>query len=114
MHIVYTTKVTTAPLPSIGREFVVLKFDPWGGDPVFEWDEHNQEKFWRHGILDFEVEECFQNPYCLRPHRKAKSDPEVYGDRYVVLGVTDGGRNLLIVVQFKGGNVVRPITGWEN
>ena len=23
---------------------MVLKFEPWGDDPVFDWDEHNQEK----------------------------------------------------------------------
>ena len=91
---------------------MVLKFEPWGDDPVFDWDEHTEEKFWQHGIRDFEVMECFNNEHFTRPHSKAKSQPEKYGDRFSVQGVTDGGRKLLIIVQYKGGNVVRPVTGW--
>ena len=92
---------------------MVLKFEPWGDDPVLEWDEYNEAKFWEHRIRDFEVEECFENAHFVVPHIKAKSEPEKYGDRYLIRGVTDGGRKLLVIVQHKNGNRVRPITGWE-
>ena len=92
---------------------VVLKFAPWGNDPFIEWDESNEEKVWNHGISSFEIEECFGNVYTVRPHNKAKSQPKVYGDRFLVRGVTDGGRGLVIIVQYKGSNVVRPITAWD-
>jgi hypothetical protein len=34
-------------------------------------------------------------------------------DRRQILGVTDGGRRLKLIVQIKPGNVVRIITGWD-
>ena len=93
---------------------MVLKFEPWGDDPVFDWDEENEAKIWEHGIRDFEVEECFENTHTVVPHEKSKSQPEKYGDRYEVRGVTDGGRKLLIIVQYPGANWVRPITAWDD
>ncbi len=94
---------------------MVLKFEPWGDAPGFEWDEHNEAKIWAHGIDAFEVEQCFdmENERFVIPHPKAKSEPEKYGDRYMVRGVTNGGRKLLIIVHHVGGNIVRPITAWE-
>ena len=94
---------------------MVLKYEPWGHNPGFEWDEHNGSKIWEHGIDAFEVEQCFdmENERFVSPHPKAKSWPEKYGDRYIVRGVTHGGKKLLIAVQYLGGNVIRPITAWE-
>lgn len=94
---------------------MTLKFEPWGGEPDFEWDEHNEAKVWTHAIDPFEVEQCFdpENERFVMPHPKAKSEPERYGDRYLVRGVTNGGRRLLIAVQYVGGNIIRPITAWE-
>ena len=93
---------------------MTLKFEPWGERPTFEWDEHNESKIWAHGIDVFEVEQCFdmENERFVTPHPKAKAEPERYGDRYMVRGVTNGGRKLLIVVQHVGRNIVRPITAW--
>ena len=85
---------------------MVLKFEPWGDDPEFDWDEDNESKFWNHGIRDFEVEECFENEHFAIPHKK-------YKDRYIIRGVTDGGRKLVIIIQYIGLNLVRPITGWS-
>ena len=102
-----------ARLPPEGRNAVVLKFEPWGKDYVLEWDEYNQEKIWKHAIRDFEIEECFENAHAVRPHAKMKSEPRKYRDRYCVTGITHGGRRIQIIVQFKGGNNVRPITAWE-
>ena len=94
------------------RTIVVLRAGPWGEDPTFEWDEDNIQKFWFHQIRDFEVEECFENEHAIRPHVKARSQPDKFGDRYLVHGRTDGGRRLQIIVQHKGGGLVRPVTGW--
>ena len=91
---------------------MVMKYEPWGDDPIFEWDEDTDEKFWHHKIRDFEVMECFKNAHDTRPHPKSASQFERYGDRFEVRGVTDGGRRLVIYVQYKGANVVRPFTGW--
>lgn len=92
---------------------MVLKFEPWGKDCIFEWDEYNLEKCWLHRIWDYEIEECFENAHFVKPHPKAKSEPQKYRDRFQIIGMTDAGRRLQIIVQFKGGNKVRPITAWE-
>ena len=90
-----------------------LQRAPWGDHLSFEWDEHNIEEMWKHGVRHFEVEQCFRNEHVIRPHRKARSEPEKYGDRYVVQGITDGGRKLVIIVQHTGDENVRPITAWD-
>ena len=66
--------------------------------PEFEWNEHNEEKLLdRHGVSAAEAEECFAS---------ASSRRRV-GDVYLLLGVTDSGRMLLLVYEQKGGGVVR-------
>ena len=94
---------------------MTVKYEPWGNNPDFDWDEHNAAKIWAHGIEIFEVEQCFEfgNERFVTPHPKAKSEPEKYGDRFEIRGATDGGRRLLIIVQHVGRNMVRPITAWE-
>lgn len=93
---------------------MVLSIPPWGDEPIFEWDEYNEFEIARHRITCFEVEECFENRYGAAPHNKAKSDPEKYGDRYRVRGRTHGGRELFIIVQHKGGDVIRPVTAFDS
>lgn len=92
---------------------MTLKYPPWGDEPEFEWDEDNENHIWRHHISAFELEECFEGDCEISPHKKAKSDPEKYGDRYEVRGSTAGGRKLSIIVQHVGGSLVRPITALE-
>jgi len=92
---------------------MTLKNPPWGDDPVFIWDEFNQDKIRKHCVRDFEVEQCFENPYDVVPHNKAKSKPEKYGDRYIVMGHSDAGRKLFIIVQHLQPNFVRPVTAWD-
>lgn len=89
---------------------MVLKFSPWGDDPNFEWDEFNEYEISQHQINCFEVEQCFENEHWIAPHNRVRSAPEKYGDRYLIKGITNGGKKLFIVVQYKGANVVRPIT----
>lgn len=93
---------------------MVLKFEPWGDDPIFDWDEENEQKVWSHGLNAFEVEECFKNAHSTIPHRQAKSQPERYGDRYEIRGMTDARRKLVIIVQYLGANWIRPITAWDD
>jgi len=88
-------------------------YAPWGSYPSFEWDEYNEGEVYQHGITPSEIEQCFDNEHFIRPHRKAHSEPEKYGDRYVVGGTTDGGRKLIIIVQNVGDGIIRPITAWE-
>ncbi len=92
---------------------MVLKFAPWGSNPTFDWDESNENEIWAHRIRDFEIEQCFENDYTVIPHKKAATEPEKYGDRYLVRGRTDGGRKLIVIVQYLGANFVRPVTAWN-
>ncbi len=92
---------------------MVLSFSPWGDEPEFEWDEYNESEVWGHHVIPDEVEQCFENPYRAIPHNKAKSDPEKYGDRFCIKGQTNGGRKLMIVIQYKGISKIRPITAYD-
>ena len=70
--------------------------------PEFEWDENNEAKLLdRHGVAAAEAEECFGN---------ANSRRRV-GDAYLLLGVTDSGRMLLLVYEQKRGGIVRVFSG---
>lgn len=92
---------------------MTLTVIPWGENPIFEWDEYNERKIDEHYLTCFEIEECFENPYWVAPHHKARSQPRKYGDRYKIRGTTDGGRKLFIIIQHKGGNLTRPITAFD-
>lgn len=66
--------------------------------PEFEWDEANEDKLLdRHNVSAFEAEQCFANPHTRRR----------VGDSMLMLGVTDGGRMLLLVYEQKPGGIVR-------
>ena len=66
--------------------------------PEFEWDENNEDRLLeRHKVSAAEAEECFANP---NSRRRA-------GDDLVLLGITDGGRMLLLVYQQRTNGVVR-------
>jgi len=92
---------------------VTLNFLPWGDNPQFDWDEYNEEEIFRHGVSWVEIEECFEDEYAAIPHNKAKSDPNKYGDRYIIVGRTSGGRRLYIIIQHLEGSFIRPITAWD-
>lgn len=75
-----------------------------GGLPEFEWDEHNEEKLLeRHNVSALEAEQCFANPSTRRRE----------GDALLLLGVTDGGRMLLLVYEQKSNGVVRVYSARE-
>ncbi len=93
---------------------MTLTVVPWGDDLIFEWDEYNEVEIWKHRVSCFEIEECFENPYRAAPHNKAKSEPKKYGNRYRIKGQTSGGRKLFVIIQYKGANVIRPITAFDS
>jgi uncharacterized DUF497 family protein len=66
--------------------------------PAFEWDENNEDKLLgNHGVSAMEAEQCFGNRHSKRRHK----------DALLMLGVTDGGRMLLLVYEQIQGGVVR-------
>ncbi len=73
---------------------------------AFEWDEKNENHISRHGVSPFEVEEVIvlSKPFYQRGRE----------GKYVVYGVTQEGRHLLIVfVIVKESNHIRVITARE-
>lgn len=72
--------------------------------PEFEWDEHNEDKLLlRHNVSAFEAEQCFGNPHTKRR----------VGDDLLMLGITNGGRMLLLVYEQKADGVVRVYSARE-
>lgn len=71
---------------------------------AFEWDAKNTDHIAQHRVLPEEAEEaCAHRPLILRSR---------YG-RYLVLGQTESGRYLTVVIQPKPGGIVRVITARE-
>jgi uncharacterized DUF497 family protein len=74
-------------------------------DPA-EFDfEFNEDKLAAHGITAHEAAEMLWNGF--HPLRDKDHD-----DRYLLLGRTDGGRPLKLVVLALGKRRLRIITGW--
>ncbi len=72
--------------------------------PELEWDENNEDKLLeRHNVTAAEAEECFANPNSRRRT----------GDDLLLLGVTDGGRMLLLVYEQKSSGTVRVYSARE-
>jgi uncharacterized DUF497 family protein len=73
--------------------------------PEFEWDEHNEDKLLaRHNVSAAEAEQCFANPH---PGSRR------VGDDMLMLGVTNGGRMLLLLYEQKASGVVRVYSARE-
>lgn len=73
--------------------------------PEFEWDEHNEDKLLaRHNVSAAEAEQCFANPHPA---------PRRVGDDLLMLGVTDGGRMLLLIYEQKPKGIVRVFSARE-
>jgi uncharacterized protein len=71
----------------------------------FEWDEYNELHLARHGITAPEAEEVFDNaPIWLRD---TKSEQE----RWLMIGRTNGGRWLTMVVEVNEAGLLRAFTG---
>ncbi len=80
---------------------------PSGGE-VWEWDAGNEAEVSRHGISMSEVQEVWDNGPVWVPNIRHHA-----GD-WKMLGRTNGGRRLTIVIRFYADrSVLRPITGWK-
>ena len=71
----------------------------------FEYD-FDTDELAAHRVTFEEAIQVFDNDYRVLRNKG-------YRDRYQILGATDGGRRLKLIVQVKAGNVVRIITGWD-
>ena len=71
----------------------------------FEYD-FDTDELAAHRITFEEAVQVFDNEYRVLRNKG-------YRERRQILGVTDGGRRLKLIVQIKSGNVVRIITGWD-
>jgi uncharacterized DUF497 family protein len=70
-------------------------------------DENYEHQVTRHGVSAREITQVFRNDPAISRNRRART-----GD-YVALGVTDGGRQILVIFSFIDGHGVRPIAAWE-
>lgn len=72
----------------------------------FDWDHGNVDELGAHGVLPYEAEQVFLNgPRWFRNKKDGAGD-------YRIVGWTDGGRALTIIVALREGHVVRVVTGW--
>ena len=72
-----------------------------------EFDEHNIYKNEvEHNVCYWEIEECFENVFVVLKNKKRGK----HKNRRVVLGRTNAGRYLFLVVLEKGGGLIRPIS----
>jgi len=77
------------------------KFDPTEFDLEFDEDE-----LAGHGITVDEVVEVIWNGFEVRRNKR------IYGG-YQLIGYTDGGRKLKLIVYEKRKALIRVITGWD-
>jgi hypothetical protein len=75
---------------------------------VFALDEANERELAGHGIAGWEAKEVFDNRPAWSANKRHRA-----GD-WKMIGVTNGGRRLTIVVRYDGeSRTIRPITGWH-
>jgi uncharacterized DUF497 family protein len=81
---------------------------PWDAE-AWEWDEGNEMELHRHGLTPRDVYEVYTNgPVWVSNVRHHAGD-------WKMLGRTDGGRRLTIVVRlYSDRSVLRPVTGWDS
>ncbi|HSQ23234.1 MAG TPA: hypothetical protein VLN44_02435 [Pyrinomonadaceae bacterium] len=77
------------------------KFEP----DQFEF-EFNEDELSQHGITVDEAIEVIWNGFKVRRNKR-------YHGGYQIIGNTDGGRRLKLIVYEKQTRVIRIITGWD-
>jgi uncharacterized DUF497 family protein len=81
----------------------------WNRFDAGEWAiEYDIDKLAVHGVEAWEAAELIWNRFVVRPN-KGRHGP----DRYQLLGRTDAGRPLLLIVHVSGMRSMRVITGWQ-
>lgn len=74
-----------------------------------EWDEGNERELDRHGISLVDVLQVFANGPAWGRNKNNRAG------QYKMVGQTDGGRRLTIVILMEAGaDQARPITGWDS
>lgn len=73
----------------------------------FDWDEGNQTKHAKHGVAPREIEELLRHALLFAGRIVEPSHTE---PRWLVLGVTDGGRPLALIFT-RRGDKLRPVSG---
>lgn len=80
----------------------------WQRFEASEWEiEYDAAKLASHGISDWEAEEVIWNSFVARPN-KTEHGP----NRYQLVGRTDSGRALLLIVYVHGERKMRVLNGW--
>ncbi len=86
----------------------------------FEWDHGNIMEIGKHHVFTYEAEECFFNRHQVF---RNKSKPGRDYETYKLIGISDGGKKLLLIFYLKekvkdneSGKttaLIRVITGWR-
>jgi uncharacterized DUF497 family protein len=77
-------------------------------DPT-EWRiEYDIDKLAAHEIGEWEAAEVIWNGFVVRPNQTRHG-----ANRYQLLGCTDAGRPLKLIVHVSGKHAMRVITGWR-
>jgi len=76
------------------------RFDPASFDYEF-----NEDELTTHGITVDEATEVFWNGFEVRQNKRQ-------GTGYQILGQTDAGRSLKLIVYEKRRRLIRVVTGW--
>lgn len=80
----------------------------WQKFNAAEWNiEYDERKLASHGVAAWEAEEVLFNGFVVRPNKKK------YGDRrFQLLGRTESGKPLLLIVHVRGDRHMRVLNGW--
>lgn len=80
----------------------------WQRFEASEWHiEYDAAKLAAHGVGDWEAEELIWNGFAAKPNKKEHGE-----DRYQLVGRTDAGRPLLLIVWIFGDRQMRVLNGW--
>lgn len=77
------------------------------GEIRFDWDDENLNHLRRHNISREEAEQVVNNGITEYDYQEIN-----YEERFVVVGLTNRGRVLTLVLTDREG-LTRPITGWD-
>ncbi len=75
----------------------------------FDWDKGNWPKCGKHGVSQFEIEQCFQNKITITPDPY----PAKLEERFNAVGENDEGRKIFLVFMFRhvsSSILLRPIS----
>lgn len=94
---------------------------PWGGEPEIEWDEGNEGHATGHGITRSEIEDLilvgeydwWRHPKHGKQKKGSRSVPNKYWNRFLIRGLSEGGRLMIVVVARVAEKKLRPITAME-